>query len=303
MEASHILRSMNGGGAVAGSRLYVARDESATVVSRIRLCDSNARVTRPWSAVVETTALVPQELDDRRRMRSVAVIFVPAVAVTAVFASYGQVEAGLGAAIAYFFGMSYLEPVLRRRRPRSAKPAPAEAHVLTSPADRAAFDRVVAVAGSISETWPSLEHLIDVAAAESMLAESLWEISGVLVRRQRLTAVLAELSRPDFAALSPTDATALELRTQLSATESALAELEIDLDRRESSLRRAEGAGRDFIREQEMRRAIRAAKESLGSSGRPDPFPADAAAELADHTRWVLTAYRELTDGLHDPPA
>jgi hypothetical protein len=187
------------------------------------------------------------------------------------------------------------------RIPRSGR---GELHVLSAAPERAAFQQAVGVADRIAETWPALGALVDPADAEPLLAEALWEIAGVLARRQELTAVLAELSRPDFAAVSAADRTARELRAQAQATRAALTQVEADLARREASLRRAEEAGRHFIREQEMRQAIRAAEDSLRDTlaGLPTTAP-DHAADLAEQTQSVLTAYRELTAGLHfDPP-
>jgi hypothetical protein len=129
----------------------------------------------------------------------------------------------------------------------------------------------------------------------------LWEIAGVLARRQELVAMLADLNRPDFTASASAEDTALELTAQVRATKAVLAEVETDLARREASLRRAEAAGRDFIRDQDMRSAIRSAEASLRAGAPVDlpPAPAhDAAADLADHTRSVLAAYHELTAAL-----
>jgi hypothetical protein len=164
---------------------------------------------------------------------------------------------------------------------------------LTAAAERTAFDRAVTVADRVAKTWPALDGLIDVPEAENLLAEALWEIAGGLARRQELKAVLAQLTRPDFAAAPPADATAAKLQTQIRATKEALSAVEIDLAGRLASLGRAEEAGRTLIREREMHEAIRAAERSLATTS-PDP-----AADLAEHTHLVLTAYRELTTTLH----
>ncbi|MBU2662289.1 hypothetical protein KOI35_02085 [Actinoplanes bogorensis] len=292
---------------MARSRLYVARDERATIVSRERLRVSGSRVVRrPWSTLVETTAPSVADLKEGASPHGTMLVVLPPLAVCAVVSTFGTLELGLASGGAVFFGIAYVEPALRRRIARKGmKPAPAAALTLRSENEREAFARAVSLADSISRTWPQLGDLIDVPEAESMLAEALWEIAAVLARHQQLTAVLADLSRPDFVAQSPSDETALELRTQRQATERALATLELDLARRDSGLRRALQAGREFIREQQMREAIRAARESLGTDqpAVTNETPSDAAAELADHTRTVLDAYRELTDGLHpDPP-
>ena len=142
---------------------------------------------------------------------------------------------------------------------------------LTEPAERAAFDEAVDAADQFAGTWSELGTLIDPAAAEALLADALGEFAAVLARRQELTAVLAQLSRPDFMARPPTDPTVRELHAQLRATKAALAEIDADLAHRRASLTGAAAAGREFIRDQEMRSAIRAAEESLRSTHRPDP--------------------------------
>ena len=98
----------------------------------------------------------------------------------------------------------------------------------------------------------------------------------------------------------PVEDTTGDVRVQVDAVKAARARIEAELAGREASLRRAEQAGRDFIREQGMRRAVRAAEDTLRTtpSGVASASVAlDAGADLAEHTRSVLTAYRELTAG------
>jgi hypothetical protein len=287
---------------VTGSRLYVARDEKVTVVTRSRMRMAGGQlVSRPWRALVETTTrtLDPQP---RRSAADAAMVVLPPVAAAVVTTAFAPIEAGFAAGGVVFFAMAYLAPALRRRRAaKGPRTTGADIRLLSAPKERAAFARAVDTADRISETWPSLGSLVNVPEAEAMLADALWEIAGVLTRRQDLNTVLAELSRPDFAGAPPGDETARELRAHLTATKAALSDLEIELARREASLRRAEEAGRAFIREQEMRRAIRAAEESLRAVQRPELQPAtppDAGAELAEQTQSVLAAYRELTADL-----
>lgn len=93
--------------------------------------------------------------------------------------------------------------------------------------------------------------------------------------------------------------TARELRTQTQATKAALAQVRADLAAREASMRRAEEAGRQFIRDQEMRQAIRAAEDTLREAPPHLPPPQDPATDLAERTQSVLAAYRELTAARH----
>jgi hypothetical protein len=165
-------------------------------------------------------------------------------------------------------GASVLSLFGRLRAGRGPRPGIV---TLTEPAERAAFDEAVAAADEFAGTWSELGTLIDPTAAEALLADALGEFAAVLTRRQELTAVLAQLSRPDFMARPPADPTARELHAQLRATKAALADLDADLAHRRASLTGAAAAGREFIRDQEMRSAIRAAEESLRSTHRPDP--------------------------------
>jgi hypothetical protein len=285
---------------VTRTRLYVARDDKTTAVSRGRLRMSGAHpVRRDWRALVEITApaLNPQP---RRSPADAALVVLPPVLAGSLTAAFAPVEAGLAVGGVIFFAMSYLAPILRRRIGTAPRARRADVLLLSSHSERAAFEHAIDTADRIVETWPALGSLIDVPEAEAMLAEAVWEIAGVLSRRQELARVLAGLSRPDFAAVPTADQTARELHAQLRATKVALSRIEVDLARRVASLRRAEEAGRDFIRDQDMRRAIRAAEESLAATPLDLPtIPVDTAADLAEHTHAVLAAYRELTAALH----
>ncbi|GAA0550867.1 hypothetical protein GCM10010172_36310 [Paractinoplanes ferrugineus] len=277
--------------------IYIARTAKFTLVSWEAARFPGARAVRHgWDGVVESGGSV------KRASLDTAMVVIPPLVLAAVLAVFlpAELAALAGAVVAVV--LFALAQYLRHRVPREPTGRGPAVHRLTGIPERTRFDRFVDTAERVSRTWPALGGLVDEAAASAMLSTALWEISGVLARRQELTAVLTELSRPDFAAASPDDRTALELQTQLRATKQALSDIEIDLAAREASLRRAEEAGRAFIREQEMRRAIRAAEESL----HPDAAaarPADAGAELAEQTNLVLDAYRELTAGLHRPDA
>ena len=287
-------------------RLYVARDKKVTIVSRTPLRMPGCRpVRRPWTALAETV-VADLHPDERRSLPDAALVVIPPIGAGVACTILGSVELALGVAGGVFFAMSYLMPMLRRRRAGNGTKVSPAATALVEKAEWRAFEQAVAIADRIAGTWPRLGALIDVAEAETMLAEALWEIADAQAHRQRLGAVLVRLSRPDLAARSATDETALELRNHLQATKAALADLKIDLSHRLANLRRAEEAGQAFIREDEMRSAIRAAEESLRStrSSELSEAPPDPGAELAEHTRSVLDAYRELTAGLdRRPPA
>lgn len=299
-------------------RLYVARDENLTVVSRGRVRMGGAhRVDHPWGALVEragapalreratasqdrvtdTQGLVsrPQKRvtavgsqSKRRALAAIAdatFVVVPPVLAGSITAAFAPVEVGYGVGGCLLLATSALvQPLRRRLTSRGPRAGRHETRVLTS--ERSALHRAINLADRISETWPALGSMVDIPDAEHALSEALWEIADLLFRRQTLTSILADLSRPEFAA-QPSG----ELTAQLRATKEALSELDVDLARREASLRRADEAGRDFLREQDMRHAIKAAEDELTTP----VLLSDAGTHLADQTRSVLEAYRELT--------
>lgn len=277
--------------------IYIARTSEVTLVSREPARFAGARVVRHgWDGVVETGE------PTKRATLDTAMVVIPPLVLAAVLAVFLPAELAVSVGAVVAVALFFLAQFLRHRATRPPAPAGRGPSVreLTAPAEREMFDRFVDTAERVSRTWPALGGLVDVPETAAMLTTALWEAAGVLARRQELAAVLAGLSRPDFAAASPNDRTAQELRAHLRATKQALSDLEIDLAAREASLRRAEEAGRAFIREQEMRQAIRAAEESL----HPDAaaaLPADSGAALADQTNLVIAAYRELTAGLNRP--
>ncbi|WP_051807940.1 hypothetical protein [Actinoplanes subtropicus] len=297
--------------------LYVAKDRNRTVVSRTGLrvpggrglrVPGGRRVRRAWGSLAEERVPGHQVRVDPT-LPTILVIGLPTiVAVLAVLRYFGPMMA-LVAGLVVLCLTGFLVPrfvrryLVRRHLGRRGIVGLEGGIELTAAAERTAFDRAVTVADRVAKTWPALDGLIDVPEAENLLAEALWEIAGGLARRQELKAVLAQLTRPDFAAAPPADATAAKLQTQIRATKEALSAVEIDLAGRLASLGRAEEAGRTLIREREMHEAIRAAERSLATTS-PDPATAaapasDPAADLAEHTHLVLTAYRELTTTLH----
>jgi hypothetical protein len=312
------------------ARIYVMRGDGVIVLSRRRPGVLRVHpVPRSWPTLAE----IP--LRAGRPPGETALVFAPPLALGALAAAFAPAGVGVAVGGAALIATTYLNPVLRNRLAGRRLRRP-DNIVLRSERARSAFDRTLALADRVSDTWPELGPLVDVDEASVLLAEALWQIAAVLGRREELDAVLAA---------DPTDLgdASVEVRSQVSAAKAARARVEAEFVRRETSLRRAEEAGRDFIREQHMRAAIRSANETLRSippgalhtaglspgdlssggllpgglsagglsagglsaGGLPgtSAFGAgagalDAGADLADHTRSVLAAYRELTADL-----
>jgi hypothetical protein len=294
---------------LARSRLYVARNASATVVARSRPWMIGGRtVHRRWYAtLVERTT--PAQEQHWSVFEAGTVLVPPLVVLLAVTALADSVGLGFLAGCIVFFVLAYLGPMQGQRRFHRliGHPAAADVRTLSQSTGREVFDRALHSADRVSETWPALTGLVQVTDAEEMLNEALWELAGVLVKAEQVHTVLLELSRPEFAQRSRTDETAREVEEQRRATRAALVTLNEEVARRVGGIQRAEVAGWTFIREKEMRQAIHAAEESLRSLRDEEPAAAgaprpDAGAELAEHTQSVVAAYRELTSQYRTSP-
>jgi hypothetical protein len=285
-------------------RLYVARDARVLVVSRQPLRTVGGRtVTRRWPGVLESSSATPDP-EPPRTLKGAAVVGVPPLVTFAALPLVGvPITFAVGAGMLVFLGAAYLAPLLRRRMAKgTAVPALTSgsdnARLLFDAEERACFEQALAAADRISDTWPELDGLVDPADADPMLGAALWDLSGLLARRQEVRRVLIGLDRPEYADLPAGDA-ARELETHRSEAAALLAGIDADIARREASLAAAETAGRDVVREREARRAVAEAARALRGLT-PDPELApdtseDTAAELAERTETVLAAYRELT--------
>jgi len=275
------------------ARIHIVRDAGAVVVSRRRLGWLRSRpVPRSWDTLVE----IPPRTG--RPPGETTLVFASPVAFGAVATAFAPVEIGVAVGGLTLIASTYLTPRLRRSLADRRRRRP-DTVVLHSEKARSAFDHALGLADRVSETWPALEPLVDADEAAVLLAEALWQIAAVLSRREELDAVL------EPAGFDPSTAS-VETRSQLSAARAARARVDAEFQRREAGLRRAEEAGRDFIREQQMREAVQAADQTLRSMPPTvlvGPGTAlEPASDLAEHTHSVLAAYRELTVGLAAPP-
>jgi len=294
---------------VARSRLYVARDASATVVARRRPWTAGSRTVRRRFYPTLVEKAVPEERPQWSVREAVTVLLPPIAVLLFTTAASGSALGGVLAGCVVFLLLAYLGPMRRERHAQRIVGSP-DQRVLSQSTGREVFDLALRSADRVSETWPALAELIRVADAEAMLSEALWELTGVLVKAEEVHTVLVELSRPEFAQRSHSDETAREVEEHRRATRAALVTLNEEIARRVAGIERAEAAGWSFIREKEMRRAIRAAEESLRGVRAEDSAVVagtarvDAGAELAEHTQSVVEAYRELTARFRtDPPA
>jgi hypothetical protein len=161
-------------------------------------------------------------------------------------------------------------------------------HVLVEDQDRKAFSDAIDLCQRTAETWPALEGLIDVPLAERQLAQALFDIAGVLERRQVVRDLQVELAE---------HADASELAPRRAKAATALAALDNELTRRLATLNAVAVAGEDLIRDERIGALGREADEVLARlSDAGAPALSDAGSELAERTEAVLQAYRELID-------
>jgi hypothetical protein len=297
-------------------RLYVAPDDSVLVVSRQRLRTVGGRTSaRRWPGAVETSSAAPDP-EPPRSIVGAAVVAVPPVLIFGLLLVAGvDVAVAAMVALTVFFASAYLTPVVRRAVRRRAvdgtgadasaaiRGSSDSARLLFDAEERVTVDDALDLADRISDTWPELGGLVDTADADMMLGSALWDLSGVLVRRQQVGRVLADVDRSRYDVLPAGDA-ARELQHHRTSAAELLAGLDADIARRMHHLADAERAGRDVIREREARRAVDEAARSLRGLT-PDPLlpqsHEDAGRELAERTETVLAAYRELVDDADRP--
>lgn len=306
---------------VTTPRLYVARDDRVLVVSRHQLRTvGGTTARRPWAALVETSSATPDPEPPRSIAGAATVALPPIVLFWVLFALGADRTIAVLAALGMFFVAAYASPIVRRRvsarkarraalggtslgvlgaGSSAADPSVAgsdRSRLLFDVEERAVFERALDTTDRISATWPALGALVDTFDADILLGQALWDLSGVLVRRQQVRRVLTDLDRPEYADLPADSAAIREFTEHRDNARRLLAAADAEIVRREQSLFAAERAGRDFITEQELRRAVRDAARSLQGlePAADEPVP-DSGGELAERTESVLAAYRQLT--------
>ena len=271
--------------------LYVAHDDKLVIVSRLPLEVVGGRgLSYGWGSVLEVT---PAEQPGDRRPLVVTLYGLGTIfgisgvsllmsgALSGGFLLLAGIVAGAGAALLDW-----------RQRPGVISAPRLESdreqhHVLVEGRDRRVFSDAIELCQRTSETWPALGALVDVPIAEQQLAQALFDLAGALERRQELRELYAELAVHDGA---------VELASRMDKTTSALNELDNEVTKRIATLNAVAVAGEQLIRDEEIDALAREADEALArltSAGRA--IESDAGSELAERTKAVLRAYRELT--------
>ena len=276
------------------SELHIGVDTEKTVIAAGRLVARTGRVSRHRSgSVTETVPVQPSGVSREARLAFAAKLSLPLVFLCAVLYAAG-VPWWLPAAVS----VAAVAGVWRRQARAAqvasfAMPRGEGGRVLWSAEERAVFRRAVGVARRIRRTWPGLPGMIDPDLADRSLRRALDDLAALLVRRQEIRRLRAELDgvrRHDVPADSPA---VRSLAEQREHAERLWRETGRQANRILRSLDRTALAGEAFLHEQRIGATARQAELVLAelAPGRP---VADTGPELADRTAAVITAYREL---------
>jgi hypothetical protein len=166
--------------------------------------------------------------------------------------------------------------------------------------DRSTLYRGRAAVQDIVESWPTMQGLVDVADPTPTLARALWELASLLAHRQSVRRMRDDLV--EVAVGLPKDSqTWRDVDERRQRAESEFGEFNRAAARHLAYLTGlADECGR-FVAEQRAlataRTAVARADRLLGRAA-PVTLADGSGAELADRTRAVLAAYRELTNHL-----
>ncbi|MCO8274800.1 hypothetical protein M1L60_29810 [Actinoplanes sp. TRM 88003] len=276
--------------------LHIGLDAEKTVISPYALSLRTGRAVRHRSG--STTEVVP--VDPSGADRAVRLAAASRLSFTLIFVSAALYAVGVPWWLPLTASVAAVA-VLWQHQSRAAQeasfeiPAGEGVHVLRSEPERAVFRRAVGVSRRIRRTWPALSGMIDPGPADRSLTSALDELGGLLVRRQelrRLRAEIAAVRDQDVPADSPA---VRALAAQRDRADQLWREAGGQVNRILRSLDRTVLAGEAFRRECEIGETARQAELVLSGLADQPPAPVtETGPELADRTAAVIKAYREL---------
>lgn len=273
--------------------LYIGADEEKVVVSAqpVRTRTGRARNRRTGSMI----EAVPRP--ESGRGREVRTAFAGRLALGLLLASAIVAATGL----TWWFPAAVSAGALAwtwRRQARAAQPAAFavprddESRVLWTEPERAAFARALASSHRVRKTWPALGGMVDQRLADHSLTRALDDLATLLARRQELRRVRAGLESTHDADIPADSPARLAADTQWERADELWRESGAAANRILRAIDAAARAGESFIREQQVAATARHAERALARVGGAPA--ADSGPELADRTRAVIDAYREL---------
>ncbi|AEV86259.1 hypothetical protein ACWT_5241 [Actinoplanes sp. SE50] len=174
--------------------------------------------------------------------------------------------------------------------------SPGEYRFVVHQGDRAALHRSIEAAVRTLRRWPILSGHVGLADPSPRLARTLWDLSGLLIERDRVRRTRDRLTDVD-PAVPPDTPLRAELADRAAQARLRLRHLGVQARDQLTHLTRLAAETDAFVRHEQASAAARAAlraSDYLLSPAAPAP-PDDEALDLADHTSAVLRAYRELT--------
>jgi hypothetical protein len=188
----------------------------------------------------------------------------------------------------------------RRRAATLAESWQRNHRVLTRDEDVEAFNAARAATERIVDAWPHLGALAGTGDPGPALARSLWNLSEFLVARSALRDKHEDLVRARTD-LPPGTELADEVADRLAQVAASLAAVQADIDVRLDAFEGLAERCARYLREEQAiaraRAAVRGADQALSEPGPLADIALEPGNELAERTRAVLDAYRELTGG------
>ncbi len=214
----------------------------------------------------------------------------------------GLATANPGLGVGVGFGVVVVDIVGRRIARRLLRPRGEHLREITDKPGRADLATARAAIKRTERAWPQLGVLADEQPAP-VLAEALWQLAGDLRRRAELYDAL-DAARQLLTDLPPAEPARVEVEHRRAQLTDALDRVQDSISGRLDRLDRlADACVRQAIAQAARlrladlhRRTERLlAAESAGSAGDGRDGAGDPAAELAERTEAVISAYRELT--------
>lgn len=271
------------------TELHIGIDREKIVVTPYAVQPRTGRVRRHRTgSLVESLPVAPSG-----RSREERVTFAARVSIALIFASAVLFAVGVPWLFCAAASVITLSTVWRRQA-RAAQIGTFEAHgrVLTTPQERATYERANLTARRIRRTWPALSGMIDPVTAGDALTEALDELATLMARRQEIRRLRDGLSgvRADVPADSPAK---LALADQRDRVEQLWRETGEQADQILQAIEETARAGETFLRERHLGATVRRAETMLASLSAGAP-PTETGLDLAEHTAAVISAYRDL---------
>jgi hypothetical protein len=277
--------------------LYVARDDSTTIISRRRITVTGVGTrTSRWGGLEETVSVRQSLLPAVTPGRAAAVVVPPGLTAGALWLAGVGTELVVGAGAAVFLAGAYLTPWLARLRPaakRDGQQGDQPFRTLFDRPEQQLFEQTLDVARRITETWPELSGLVDHRDAVWALNQALWDMADLLSAHQEVRRIAEALEAQGTGDTPIADAVSHNLAGQLTTARERLRRIDDEMTSRMTALEAAESAGRRFVREIRLIQTLRETAQSLSTE--PAEPMTDTGAELAERTTAVIDAYRELS--------